>query len=139
MRCMACGEIMRLTQAVADQSMAVPGFEQHLFRCPGCNDTEQRLVFVHPDDAAPRRIEPIGEADLPGVTLQPTAQSNPGEHDAPPVAPAAAAASQPEPKPDPKRPPTPWQQSVEKHRSRWTALCERLGLQIATEAFTRKD
>jgi hypothetical protein len=137
MRCMACGEIMRLVQAVADQSMAVPGFEQHLFRCPGCNDTEQRLVFVHPDDTAPRRVEPIGEADLPGVTLQPTAQAVPGEHDAPPVAPPAAAAAPAQS--DPKRPPTSWQQSVDKHRSRWTALCERLGLQIATEGFTRKD
>jgi hypothetical protein len=134
MRCMACGEIMRLVQAVADQSMAVPGFEQHLFRCPGCNDTEQRLVFVHPDDAAPRRVEPIGEADLPAVTLQPTAQTVPGEHDAPPVAPPAAVAPA-----KPERPPTAWQQSVEKHRSRWTALCERLGLQIATETFTRRD
>jgi hypothetical protein len=134
MRCMACGEIMRLVQAVADASMAVPGFEQHLFRCPGCNDTEQRLVFVHPDDAAPRRVEPIGEADLPGVTLQPAAQSNPGEHDAPPVAPQPAASQ-----PDSKRPPSAWQQSVEKHRARWTALCERLGLQIATESFTRKE
>jgi hypothetical protein len=137
MRCMACGEIMRLVQAVADQSMAVPGFEQHLFRCPGCNDTEQRLVFVHPDDTAPRRVEPIGEADLPGVTLQPTAQAVPGEHDAPPVAPPAAAAAPA--KSDPKRPPTSWQQSVDKHRSRWTALCERLGLQIATGGFARKD
>jgi hypothetical protein len=133
---MECGEIMRLTQAVADQSMAVPGFEQHLFRCPGCNDTEQRLVFVHPDDATPRRVEPIGEADLPGVTLQPTARV---EHDAPPVAPPIATAPQPDRTPESKRLPTSWQQSVEKHRSRWTALCERLGLQIATESFTRKD
>ena len=125
MRCMACGEVMRLTQAVADDSMAVPGFEQHLYRCPGCNDTEQRLVFVHPDDPAPPRVEPLGEAELPGVTLQPAAQA-PGEHDAPPVAPAT---------PDDGAPPNAWQ----KHRSRWSALRERLGLRVATQDVQRKD
>src|SRR5262249_18287179 len=79
MRCMACGEEMRLIQAVADDTMAVPGFEQHLYRCPGCNDTEQRLAFVHPDDPAPRRVAPIA-ADASDVTLAPAAQP-PGEHE----------------------------------------------------------
>jgi hypothetical protein len=161
---MACGEEMRLVQAVADQTMAVPGFEQHLFRCPGCHDTERRLVFIHPDDPAPR-VQPISEADLAAVSLQPEPAS-PGEHDAPPVAQAtpdeAAQATPAEPaeppapsrarlrlerklasKGDPadaeQRPSAAWQQSVERHRTRWSALCERLGLQIATDGFFRKD
>jgi len=138
MRCMACGEEMRLIQAVVDDTMAVPGFEQHLYRCPGCNDTEQRLAFVHPDDPAPRRVAPIGEAhgseadvseaDGSDVTLAPAAQA-PGEQDAPPVAPAAATATQPDAKPDETPPPNAWQ----KHRSRWSALRQRLGLPIAKE------
>jgi hypothetical protein len=166
---MACGEVMRLVQAAADQSMAVPGFEQHLYRCPGCHDTERRLVFVHPDDPAPRRIEPLREAELLDVTLQPAAPA-PGEQDAPPVAlatpenpalatpensaqaipedvipedvipedvipedvapPAAAAVPA-----EHEAAPNAWQ----KHRSRWSALRERLGLRMASEASTRKE
>jgi len=131
MRCMACGEEMRLIQAVADDSMAAPGFEQHLYRCPGCNDTEQRLAFVHPDDPAPRRLAPI-EADASDVTLAPAAQAA-GEHDAPPVAqatePVDAQAREPDDKPDDKPAPNAWQ----KHRSRWSALRQRLGLPTARE------
>jgi len=137
---MACGEEMRLIQAVADDTMAVPGFEQHLYRCPGCHDTERRLAFVHPDDPAPRRVEPLGEtdgseADVSDATLAPAAQA-PGEQDAPPVAPPAATATQPDAKSGakPEPPPSAWQ----KHRSRWSALRQRLGLPIATEA-TRKE
>jgi hypothetical protein len=133
MRCMACGEEMRLIQAVADDSMAVPGFEQHVYRCPGCNDTEQRLAFVHPDDPAPRRVEPIGDTDLPDVTLAPAAQAA-GEQDAPPVAQATEPGREPDDKPDDKPAPNAWQ----KHRSRWSALRQRLGLPTAAEA-TRKD
>jgi hypothetical protein len=118
---MACGEEMRLIQAVADDTMAVPGFEQHLYRCPGCHDTERRLAFVHPDDPAPRRVAPVeadaSEADASDVTLAP-------------AAPTAATATQPGAKP----PPNAWQ----KHRSRWSALRQRLGLPIATEGSTRK-
>jgi hypothetical protein len=51
MRCLACGVEMRLVRAVPDQSM-VSSRELHVFECPGCQRTEQRLVLTH-------NIEPL--------------------------------------------------------------------------------
>jgi hypothetical protein len=68
MRCMACGDSMRLVRVELERAMPVPGYERHTFRCPGCQDTEQRLVFNRPakverfQDAPPLAIE--GEADV---------------------------------------------------------------------------
>ena len=46
MRCMACGGEMILMNAVPDDTMEVPGFEHHTFRCSECQDIERRLVFT---------------------------------------------------------------------------------------------
>src|SRR5262249_47014033 len=46
MRCMVCGEEKVLAEAMPAQDMAVPGFEHQTLECPGCNDTERRLVFT---------------------------------------------------------------------------------------------
>jgi hypothetical protein len=48
MRCMACGDKMRLIRIAADHGMAVPGFERHTLKCSGCQETEERLVFNRP-------------------------------------------------------------------------------------------
>jgi len=45
MRCMACNGEMDLMTVVPDETMPVPGFEQHTFMCSLCHDVEQRLVF----------------------------------------------------------------------------------------------
>src|SRR5712692_1870303 len=63
MRCMACGGNMRLVRVVPDHGMAVPGFKTQTLKCPGCQDTEQRLVFDRPakierfHDASPVAVE----------------------------------------------------------------------------------
>jgi hypothetical protein len=46
MRCMACGTEMILMNVVQDDTMAVPGFEHHTFKCSECHDVERRLVFT---------------------------------------------------------------------------------------------
>jgi hypothetical protein len=46
MRCMACGAEMILMNVVPDDTMTVPGFEHHTFRCSDCHDVERRLVFT---------------------------------------------------------------------------------------------
>lgn len=46
MRCMACGAAMVLMNAVADDTMAVPGFERRAYMCPACGETENRLAFT---------------------------------------------------------------------------------------------
>jgi hypothetical protein len=45
MRCITCGEQMRLALVVADETMFVPGYEHQTFECVGCRETERRLVF----------------------------------------------------------------------------------------------
>src|SRR5262245_35669536 len=50
MRCMACGCEMTLVSVVNEDTMPVPGFEQHTFTCSECHDTERRLVFAKRGD-----------------------------------------------------------------------------------------
>jgi hypothetical protein len=62
MRCMACGEEMRLVQVVPDDTMPVPGYEHHTLACPGCHDVERRLVFsrdLEPVPFEPRPLPPV--------------------------------------------------------------------------------
>src|SRR5580704_7919017 len=61
MRCMLCGEEMRLVQTVPDETMIVPGFEHHTFHCAACHDEERRLVFVREPRLYPRpsRLNPL--------------------------------------------------------------------------------
>ena len=46
MRCVSCGEEMRLLQVVEEMTMMVTGYEKHSFECSGCREVEQRLVFT---------------------------------------------------------------------------------------------
>jgi len=55
---MACGEEMRLIRVAPDHSEPVPGFERHTFKCPHCQDTEQRLVFNRPAKFMPEHPAP---------------------------------------------------------------------------------
>jgi hypothetical protein len=46
MRCISCGDEMRLVQVVEDKTKMVKGYEQHTFECSGCREIEHRLVFA---------------------------------------------------------------------------------------------
>jgi hypothetical protein len=45
MSCLLCMAEMTLISAIRDDRMMVPGFEQHTYLCPVCNDIERRFVF----------------------------------------------------------------------------------------------
>jgi hypothetical protein len=45
MRCLACGEEMALVEAVADETMMVPGYEHQTLWCSACGESERRLIF----------------------------------------------------------------------------------------------
>lgn len=53
MKCPACGAEMHLIEAVPDEAMMVPGYEQHTFECSACHDHVRRPVFI------PRAIGPL--------------------------------------------------------------------------------
>jgi hypothetical protein len=72
MRCMACGNNMRLVRVVLDHAMAVPGFKTQTLKCSGCGDSEQRLVFDRPS-----KFEPFHEA--PPVAIEHEADLREGE------------------------------------------------------------
>jgi hypothetical protein len=72
MRCMACGAEMILTNAVQDETMAVPGFEHHTFMCSECQDIERRFVFMKQDrnsdtEGMPEQVAP---PVVPASTVQ---------------------------------------------------------------------
>jgi hypothetical protein len=75
MRCMACGAEMILMNVVPDDTMTVPGFEHHTFRCSDCHDVERRLVFTKQGR----------ESDVGPVPV----------HKAPSIAPASPAQDEP--------------------------------------------
>jgi hypothetical protein len=49
MHCMACNADMIVIAVVKDDTMPIPGFEWHTFKCSACDDVERRLVFSNPD------------------------------------------------------------------------------------------
>jgi hypothetical protein len=53
MRCVACGAEMHLIEMAPDETMMVPGYEEHTFECSGCRDRVRQLVFI------PRAIGPL--------------------------------------------------------------------------------
>lgn len=86
MRCVTCGETMRLLQNVPDDTMFVSGYEHHILECLGCGEIERRLVFRHA--RAPRTKAPAtspshepDEVELAGAhapdmgIIEPTASS----------------------------------------------------------------
>jgi hypothetical protein len=44
MRCLRCGDEMRLVEAVQDKTMTVTRCERHMFECAGCGEIEYRLI-----------------------------------------------------------------------------------------------
>jgi hypothetical protein len=55
MRCVACGTEMRLVEVAQDDTKMVRGYEYHVLVCPGCDETERRLVFNKARKAVIRR------------------------------------------------------------------------------------
>ena len=45
MRCIECGEEMRLLRVVRDDTKKVSGFAQNTFECSSCHTEEQQSVF----------------------------------------------------------------------------------------------
>src|ERR1700680_4456981 len=99
MRCIGCGEEMRLVQAVADHTMMVPGYEHQTLECPGCHEVERRLVFARPIGRLPG--EPMR---LPSGT--PASTTAPKQHDRMDA-------------------PKTWSRALERLRSQQSALMER--------------
>ena len=66
MRCMACGGVMILMNAIEDMTMAIPGFERHSYMCSVCRDTEQRLAFTK--HAKERDIDRVSVLAAPPTT-----------------------------------------------------------------------
>jgi hypothetical protein len=78
MRCMACGEEMRVVQVVPDATMPVPGYEHHTLECPACHEVERRLIFIRemePVPFEPRTLPPLAREDE--VTASAGAAANP--------------------------------------------------------------
>ena len=45
MRCLSCGEEMRLVQISEDKTKSCAQYEQHTYECSGCREVEHRPVF----------------------------------------------------------------------------------------------
>jgi len=76
MRCITCGEVMRLVQAVSDHDMMVPGYEHQTYECLGCHEVERRLTFTtspSAEQAAPLPSAPPIPAPEPQAPALPSA------------------------------------------------------------------
>jgi hypothetical protein len=148
MRCMVCGEEMRLVQSVPDETMGVPGFEHHTLNCPCCHDEERRLVFIRqPEPLSPPIQTDEIEPDFLDATLQPVGktavvESAPQESNSVTSAGTLPIESLPLASPLSQssigrraRAATSrvWNSRAALHRARWQALCDRLGLRVAGE------
>lgn len=107
MRCVGCGENMRLVQAAADRTMMVPGYEHQTLECPGCREVERRLVFARPIAPLPDELLRVPS----GTPASPTPKQHERMH-----APKA------------------WPRALERLRSRQSALKERAEVARASEA-----
>jgi hypothetical protein len=77
MRCMACGEEKVLAEAIPAEDMAVPGFEYQTLECPGCNDSERRLLFTGRVTVFARRAMKVAaSASQPERKVEPPDSSN---------------------------------------------------------------
>jgi len=81
---------MLLMQTVADETMAVAGFERHTFMCSSCHDVENRLTFAKPAE------QPTPAATMPAHAM--SAPVAPADvvplHVAPPISPTTRAHEQ---------------------------------------------
>ena len=46
MRCLTCGLNMQVVQVEKDNTLLVPGYEHHTWRCEGCGEVERRMTFI---------------------------------------------------------------------------------------------
>jgi hypothetical protein len=155
MRCMVCGEEMRLVQTVPDDTMTVRGFEHHFLNCPGCHDEERRLVFIRQpaplsppietheisppietheidQDFLDATLQPIGETSAMDSISQDSSSVRSGE--TLPV--ESMALASPRYQSSMTRnaraaASSIWDRRAALHRARWRALCDRLGLRVA--------
>jgi hypothetical protein len=144
MRCMVCGEEMRLVQSVPDETMLVPGFEHHNLICPSCHDEERRLVFVpHPAPLSPSIGVGGSGSGFSDAALQPIDETAAADSAAPEVGSIGSGtvamehAGAPRASPGHQSLPSQyaraansrvWSGRAELHRARWRMLCERIGL-----------
>jgi hypothetical protein len=58
---------MVLMKAVPDETLAIPGYEQHTLQCSECGDVEQRLVFRRRDEPPKQGLDngPQKEGHMP--------------------------------------------------------------------------
>jgi hypothetical protein len=143
---MVCGEEMRLVQTVPDETMSVPGFEHHVLNCPSCHDEERRLVFIRQPEPPSPPIQTDGiELDFIDATLQPlgeTVAADGARQESGSLRPAEtlataslSSASLPYQSSTSRRARAviarTWDRRAALHRTRWRALCDRLGLRVA--------
>jgi hypothetical protein len=76
---------MKLIEAVRDETMMVPGYEDQTFECPDCHEVERRRVFREQKETA--AAEPAPPAAASPESSTPAASAAP-----PPASPPAAAA-----------------------------------------------
>jgi hypothetical protein len=62
MKCAACGGEMHLIDVAPDETMIVPGYEEHTFECSDCHEHVRQLVFILPA---------IGPLTSEGIRLPP--------------------------------------------------------------------
>jgi len=149
MRCMLCGEEMRLVRAVRAEPMLVPGFEHHILSCPSCHDEETRLVFIERAASLSPRAG-TGEIKAKAIDAPPEPAAPAGaEHAAPneittvrlekilpfdSLPPASAPSLLPKSRTTRSSSSSSrvWGLKAELHRARWGLLCGRLGLRLAS-------
>jgi len=141
MRCMLCGEEMRLVRAVRDEAMLVLGFEHHILSCPSCHDEETRLVFIEQSaPLSPSAVTGECKAELLDARRRAAARA---EQQAPkeitivrsekmlPIGSELPARALLPKGPARSAPSRVWDLKAELHRARWGQLCGRLGLRLA--------
>jgi hypothetical protein len=144
MRCMLCGEEMRLVRTVRDEATLVPGFEHHILSCPSCHDEETRLVFIEqpaplspPAETGEINADPP-EAGLPsaatvGVEREASAEITERMLPIATLPPAVPASPRRKSRTAHSAGSRVWDLKAELHRARWGLLCGRLGLRPATK------
>ena len=65
---MACGEEMRLTRVVRDETC-----ERHTLHCLGCEEVERPLVFLAPRHGASAKDNPVDQKFAPAGASAPVA------------------------------------------------------------------
>jgi hypothetical protein len=149
MRCISCGEQMRLVGAVPAETMFVPGYEHHTLECLGCREVERRFVFrtdkgeldgidvaatlvpptlpdSRPTSAAIRSALPVSERQLTETGGSPAPSPPRAIHEPAKTGPESdgetVAASGPS---RPQGPSPAWQRAIENLRSREIEISKR--------------